>query len=301
MNLPTFPGLAAPDGRTYPHGLIRAWRANLPDNASFPVALKIRQTFANGWKLALAEALTSGVQRIHIALIPKWGARGTPDWQWLSTTARAVEKLLPAGPPVQVFMRLGNYRDGKEEGCSFHDHAILEAEFGAMLAESSTYLSWAVGDDRGMVAAVKGWVERAAIYGEHRPVMLEVQAYMETGLSEDHPALLRDALYRNGWVGSIALVECHRWFKPQDQYWADFTRLFTAETGEALLNVHRACTAQGIGFMLYTGDTAFEGLEPSMPLNDAGRAILNRKRIQVKPWRPNRVKSWWQGRRLASA
>lgn len=301
MVIPLSPGFQTADGRVYPPGLVRSWRAQLPDGAYFPLAFKVRQTFDSGWRAALTDALTCGVARLHIALLPKW-SRGTPDWEWVRATLRELADTIPAASP-QVFVRLGNFRDGKSEGedCDFAFHAHQEAELGALLAEGVPHFGWSVGDDRGLVAAVKGWRERRAIFTERLPVMLEVQSYMESGLSEEHPPLLREALLRHGWFGSLAFVECHRWFKPQDRLSKDFTRLLDAETGEGLRPVVQACAANGIGFLLYTGDTAFEGLDPAQPLNPAGIALFNRPRLPVAPYQPNRLKAWWIGQRLVRA
>lgn len=290
------PGFQIPDGQLYPSGLVRSWKASLPDGATFPMAFKIRQSFDTGWRVALNEASAYGVRRIHAAFIPNW-ASGRPDWEWIRRALALLNKEAP--DDADIFARLGNYRDGKNERCSFETHALHEQEFATLLP---LRFHWAVGDDRGMVAAVKGWRERASIYTLDTPKMIEVQSYSESsGLTAEHPPLLRDALHRAGWLGSIAFVECHRWFKPHEAQWKDYARLATAQTGEALRKVAASCTAHGIGFMLFTGDTAFDGLDPTHRLNPAGLALLDRPRVPATAYRPNSLRSWWTTQRLSLA
>jgi hypothetical protein len=280
---PTAPGLQSPDGRLYPDGLILAWRKQAPEGSLFPLALKVRQSFDTGWRVALTEAMAYGVKRLHIAIIPNW-SHGAPDSRWMRAALRELRDLVTLDS-TQVYVRLGNYRDGANEGCTFIEHAAHERDFGALLPDG---FYWSVGDDRGMVAALDGWRDRAKIFaGISAPSMLEVQPYGETaGLTEDHPSMLRTALAARGWHGGIALVECHRWFKPQARSWEDFKRLAEAETGEYLLRISRACAAEGIGFMLFTGDTAFDRLDPRAGLNPAGLALFNQPRRVVAPWVP---------------
>lgn len=195
---------------------------------------------------------------------------------------------------MAAFVRLGNYRDGKTEGCDFVTHAQHEWRFGQILSKSPR-LFWSVGDDRGIVASVKGWRERKAAYHGWMPDSLEWQDYGLTGLIPSHIGLAQDALYEAGFVGGLALVEHHRWFPGGDQTMGDLPELFTAETGEYLLSVWEACRDRGIGYHMFTGDMAFDS---DGDLNPVGLALFNRPRPIVKAWSPPALKAWWRGVRL---
>ena len=290
------PGLQSPDGRNYPDGLVISWRSQVPSGAAFPLAFKIRESFDTGWRVALVEAMAYAVPRLHIALIPNWSG-GQPDWRWIRGTLTELLSLVTSDT-VQVFVRLGNYRDG--EGVTFEEHALNERTFGGMLA--ATRFRWSVGDDRGLVAAMDGWKVRKQVFaGGPVPVMIEAQPYGETsGMTESHPAMFRSAMEDLGFYGDLAFVEFHRWFKPQGQSWEDFKRLAEAATGEYLLTIHRACAAANIGLMIFTGDTAFQQLDPQRALNPAGLALFDKPRKKVAPWKPPTMRGWITSYRLGN-
>ena len=303
------PGIQIPDGRAYRLGLIPKWSQHARDG--FAVYIKARQvgapaavsavddqTFladiAAGWQAALAEARGDPrVKIIRLALIPAWKG-GEPDWGWIESTITWIASSTATTSRQRISLRLGNYRDGKNEGCSFEEHAQHEWRFGQILSKSPR-LFWSVGDDRGIVASVKGWRERKAAYQGWMPDLLEWQDYGLTGLTADHIGLAQDALHEAGFVGGLALVEHHRWFPGGDQNMGDLPELFTAETGEYLLSVWEACRDRGIGYHMFTGDMAFDS---DGDLNPVGLALFNRPRPLVKAWRPPALKAWWRGVRL---
>lgn len=293
---PTAPGLQVPDGRAYPNGLISAWASN--GKEPFSVTIKIRQAFDAGWREALKEAAgSSRVCDLHLNLVAKWSPSG-PDWNWI----RAVlVELLPLAATMRVFVRLGNYpHDMGKAKVSFEQQAILESELAEALVEvGGGLLLWAVGDDRGLIAAVDGWKVRRGIYGTRQPACIEVQCYGETGTTAGNIQLAVDALRRSGFSGLIALAEHHRWFAAGESGPLDHPELVTAETGEYLRQVFEACRSAGVTYHLFTGEYAF-GRGSTVP-NAAGRALFDLPRIEVKAWKPPTLKAWTQALRLRLA
>lgn len=283
------PGLQVSDERNYPPGLIKTWAEF--STARFPVAVKVRQAHDNGALEAIHEAASLvAVRQIHVALIPKW-RDGRPDWKWLRDTIRAVA-IASRGTKKPTFLRLGNYRDGANEGCTFEQHAFQELFLRNEILRMAEFrhLLWSVGDDRGPVAAIKGWAERRRVFSGSQPDCLEIQSYGEGragGLAPDHIGLLSERLREEEFMGEIAMTEVHRAFKGRNADWSDLLRLTTTETGEYLRAMAKACAQESIGMMVFTGDTVFEEMNHLSPLNDAGRALFNLARVEAEPWQPS--------------
>ena len=309
------PGLQVPDGRPIPPGLVMAWGRHAP--GIFPVAVKIRQKFDPARATEYSEAVVTTlaalaankkVCQVHLAIIPEWRS-GSPDWGWIRHAVGLILRKLGQRPAtgmdaLTIYARLGNYKDGKNEGCTFADHVQFEEEFADTLASDQGgggRILWSVGDDRGMVASLKGWRERFRIFkGGPLPACIEVQSYGATGTVASHIKPWKDSMREAGFDGELALVEHHRWFPGKSKTAGDLPELFTAETGEYLLGVARACRDAGVAYHLFTGDYAF-GQDGSTIPNDAGMALFDvAERPIVKAWQPPVTKSLWQGWRLGA-
>lgn len=292
---PTAPSLQTPDGRAYPAGLLTAWAKEA--KGLFSVTIKIRQAFDTGWRKALNEAAKlSQVCELHLNLVPKWA--GGPDWKWV----RAVlVDVAPLADSMRVYARLGNYpHDMGATTVSFDQQVLLEIEMAECLIEvAQGRILWAVGDDRGIVAAVSGWKARRKVFGSRQPACVEIQAYGASGTTAGNVALMVEAMREAGFSGLIAFAEHHRWFAASDTGPTDHPELVTAETGEYLLEFFEACRKDGVGYHFFTGEYAFnKGLAG---LNPAGVALFDRPRREVKAWKPPVTKAFMQSLQLRMA